>query len=141
MPKSKNSQSGFSLVELLVAVVVLAVGLLALAQLQVTAMKTNSQSTTKTAATALVQQAIEQVLSWDADDARLQASGTGVFTWSPVDVEGAGRYNVEWKVTTPYDDVTNLCRIDITVESTRAVMGILENTVKIEEGHTFRRRI
>jgi len=144
MPKLKNSQSGFTLIELLVAVVILAVGLLALAQLQVTAMKTNSQSTTKTAAVSLVQRAIEQVLSWDADDPRLASSGTGTF--GTVDVAGAGTYTIDWEVITPYppppsDPVTNLCRIDITVASTTEVMGILKNKVRSEVGHTFRRRI
>ncbi len=76
---AKKSQAGFTLIELLVAVVILAVGLLGLAQLQVTAIKTNSQSATKTAATSLAQQAIEKILAWDADDPRLDASGTGSF--------------------------------------------------------------
>ncbi len=49
MPASKKIQAGFTLVELLVAIVVLAIGLLGLVQLQVTAIKTNSQSMTSTA--------------------------------------------------------------------------------------------
>ena len=44
MLASENSQSGFSLVELLVAIVVLAICMLGLAQLQITAMRTNSKS-------------------------------------------------------------------------------------------------
>ena len=61
MSASKNSQSGFSLIELLVAVVILAVGLLGLAQLQVTAIKVNSQSMTSTTARALAQKVVETV--------------------------------------------------------------------------------
>ena len=46
MPASKKMQAGFTLVELLIAIVILAVGLLGLVQLQMTAIKTNSQSMT-----------------------------------------------------------------------------------------------
>jgi type IV pilus assembly protein PilV len=139
MPVQKNSQSGFTLIELLVAIVILAIGLLGLAQLQVTAIKTNSQNTTKTAATALVQQAIEKVMSWDADDARLAVNGTG--TMGTVTVEGAGTYTINWQVTTPYESVTNLCRVDVTVQSTSEVMGVLGNKVRTVTAHTFRRSI
>jgi len=139
MPVPKQSQAGFTLVELLVAVVILAVGLLGLAQLQVTAIKTNSQSATKTAATSLAQQAIEQVMSWDADDPRLDADGTGTFT--SVTVAGAGTYDITWTVTANYEGVTNLCRVDVSVQSASAVMGVLGNEVRTVTAHTFRRAI
>ena len=61
MSTSKNSQSGFSLVEMLVAVVIIAVGLLGLAQSQVTAIKVNSQSMTSTTARALAQKVVEEI--------------------------------------------------------------------------------
>jgi prepilin-type N-terminal cleavage/methylation domain-containing protein len=63
MPASQNSQSGFSMVEMLVAIVILAVGLLGLAELQITAMKTNSKSGSIVAASTVAQMATEEIMA------------------------------------------------------------------------------
>ena len=139
MPGSKNIQSGFTLVELLVAILILTVGLLGLAQLQITAIKANSQSTTSIAATALTQQALEKIMAWGSDDARLDVSGTGTFP--SVNVQGAGTYTISWAIETPYEGVTNLCRVDVVVQSTQAVMGVLGHNTRTVTAHTFRRSI
>lgn len=139
MSLPKKSQAGFTLIELLIAVVILAIGLLGLAQLQVTAIQTNSHSATKTAATSLAQQAIEQIMAWDADDARLDASGTGTFPSE--NIAGAGTYTINWEVTTPYEGVFNLCRVDITVQSTTPVMGVFGPSTRTVRAHTFKRSI
>lgn len=62
MLASKNFQSGFSMIEMLVAVVILAVGLLGLAQLQVTAIRTNSKSGSITASATVAQMAVEEIM-------------------------------------------------------------------------------
>jgi len=145
MSASKNSQSGFSLIELLVAVVILAVGLLGLAQLQVTAMRANSQTASTTAATAIAQHALEAVVAWGHNDDRLKSTQTGTFALADdglgptVTVEGAGTFNVVWEVTTPYAGASNLSRIDVNVQSAGEVMGVLGNKVKTITAHTVMR--
>jgi type IV pilus assembly protein PilV len=139
MPASKNSQSGFSLIELLVAVVILAVGLLGLAQLQVTAIKSNSQSTAKIAATAIVQRAIEEVAAMDADLPMFGVSGTGTFP--SVTMAGAGTYNVNWTVETPHEGVTNLSKVTIVVESAGDVMKVMGNMKETATAYTLKRSI
>jgi type IV pilus assembly protein PilV len=139
MSVSKNSQSGFSLIELLVAVMILAVGLLGLAQLQVTAIKANSQSTAKMAATAIAQRSIEEIVAMDADNPMFSVSGTGTFP--SVEMEGAGTYDVIWTVVTPHDGVTNLCKVTIVVESAGNVMKVLGNMKESVTRFTLKRSI
>lgn len=139
MPVAKNPQSGFSLIEMLVAVVILAVGLLGLAQLQITAMKANSQSASSMAAAGLAQRAIEKIMAWPPDDPNLDATGTG--TLDSVTVAGAGTYTITWSVETPYEGVTNLCRVDVVVTSQQNVMHVLGNQQRVARAHTFRRSI
>lgn len=58
-----SKQSGFSMVEMLVAIVILAFGLLGLAELQITAMKTNSKSGSIVAASTVAQMAMEEIMA------------------------------------------------------------------------------
>lgn len=65
MPKLDNR--GFSLLELLIAVTILAVGLLAVAGLQTTAIKGNSHGNTISQATSLAEDRIETIRNTDYD--------------------------------------------------------------------------
>lgn len=62
MYKRGLKQAGYSMIELLVAVVILAVGLLGLAELQISAIKTNSKSGSIVAASAVAQMAVEEIM-------------------------------------------------------------------------------
>jgi type IV pilus assembly protein PilV len=144
MPVSKNSQSGFSLVELLVAVVILAVGLLGLAQLQLTAIKANAQSATSTAATAIAQRVIEEIVALGGDDAMFNGPNSGTWPGSPVNVEGAGSYAITYDVTQVQAggvNVTNFFRVEVTVASTTDVMHVLGNRVRSARAFTVKRAI
>ena len=67
MPVFKNVQSGFSLIEMLVAITILAVGLLGLAELQITAMRSNSKSGSIVAASSIAQMAVEEILAVNSE--------------------------------------------------------------------------
>lgn len=146
MPVAKNPQSGFSLVELLVAIVILAVGLLGLAELQVTAMKSNSQSATSTAATALAQRIIEEVAAMDASDPLFDGASTGTWPGSPITtLEGGGIYNITYSVAPVLSDpgagtvVSNLYQVTVTVTSSTELMHVLGNRARQVTATTLKR--
>lgn len=144
MPVKRNSQAGFTLVELLVAVVILSVGLLGLAQLQVSAIRTNAQSASSTAATALAQRIVEEVAAMSSEDPMFDGPGGGTWPGSPISVAGAGTYNITYnvaQVTAAGTPVTNVFQVSITVTSSTDVMHVLGNRVRSVTATTLKRAI
>ena len=63
--KMLNSDSGVTLIEILIAVTILAIGLLGVAGLQVTAIKGNSHGNTISQATAIAEEQVETIRNMD----------------------------------------------------------------------------
>lgn len=144
MPVSKNLQSGFGMIEMLVAVVILAVGLLGLAQLQITAITANAQSDSISVANALVQKAVEDIAAMPADDAIFAADTVPDPLWptwgeSPFTIAGAGVYEVTYYVDADYQSVTGLSQITVHVRSVNAIANVLGNQVRSMDAVTFKR--
>jgi type IV pilus assembly protein PilV len=139
MQHRMKSQNGFSMIELLVAVVILAVGLLGLAELQITALKANSQSQTIMAATSLAQQVLEEVTALEADDGIFDGTVGNWGDGSPITVEGGGTYNVTYNIVKNYEGVTDLCQISIQVQSTTKLQNVLGKQVRTVSMSTLRR--
>lgn len=146
MHEQKSAQSGFSLVELLVAITILSVGLLGLAELQITATKANSQSDSITVANGLAQKVVEEIAAMDADETIFGAdagipAGEVSQTWtgSPYTIAGAGVYNVTYDVETNLDMVTGLSQITIHVSSAGNVANVTGNRMRSLDVTTFKR--
>ena len=150
MPASQNAQSGFSMVELLVAIVILAVGLLGLAQLQVTAIKANSQSATILAANAIAQKVVEEIAALNPSDGLFNIPvpggwpATGTWPDTPITVAGAGSYAVTYSIS-PLEasgvPVTDVLQIEVVVTSTTEVANVLGNRVRSVTANTIKRAI
>ncbi len=148
---SKNAQSGFTMVEMLVAVVILAVGLLGLAQLQITAIKANSQSATMMVASSLAQKIIEDIAAINDDDTLFTTAVTDAtwpgspFTAGEEDELSGGTYDVTYTVDigtgSGYKGVTKLCLIKVKVKSTSNLMNVTGNKKREVNVSTIRRAV
>lgn len=128
-----NNDKGFSLIEMLAAVTVLAVGLLALAGLQMTAIRTNSHAANLTEATALAQAAVERIQALDGDRPWLKEEDLVAAEQADLaDLVAGTPYRLIVNSEVDFNGVDNLTRIDITVESINAVQKVGGNAV---EGH------
>lgn len=85
----KNNSQGFTLVELMIALLVFAVGILAVAGLQVTSIRYNADAQRTSEASMFAQSKMEElmVMNYDAVVDSIAAETEGIYsvTWSVVD--------------------------------------------------------
>lgn len=119
MNRAGCNQKGFTLLELLVALTIFAVGLLGVAGMQLTGLRENATSQARTTAAALATGILEEIRSWPPE-AVLLAEDSANNVWSfddetTIEIAGAGTFQATFDVDTNYNDVTNINRIQVTV--------------------------
>jgi type IV pilus assembly protein PilV len=137
MKKPSNNQKGFSLLELLVAVSLLAVGLLAAAGMQGVALNSNSLSNRISTGAMIAQQAMEDIYSWPAE--RFVGGSAGNYDLNPggteetIVVAGSGTYSASYSITTntPIIGVAQVV-VAVTRVDSQAASGRVYNTTRGE---------
>jgi type IV pilus assembly protein PilV len=120
-----SDQRGFTLLEMMIAVFVLAVGLLGLAQLQITAIRTNTQADTIASATALAQSALEQINTMDGDNPLFQTPELS--NAQPVDLTSLTSgtpYELFVSTDVDWNGMPNVTKVDVTVQSINVITDI-----------------
>ena len=109
-----SNQRGFSLIEVLMATTILAIGVVSLAQLFTLAVGSNLAATHRTRAAMLAAQKIEELraLDWGA---ALESGGT----------DGVGEYSRRWSVGPLPGNPDNAAVIDVVVTWNRSQVGHL----------------
>ncbi len=121
--KKITADRGFTLVELLVALTIFAVGLLAIAGMSVTSLKGNSHAGTLTAATTLAEGILEEILARDSNDP--------LFTSNPLPTDAVwnidlspfkdlGNFSVTYTIA-PHPSVNMVATVTVTVRGPRLV--------------------
>lgn len=118
-----RNKKGFSLLELLIAISLLAIGLLATANMQSVAINANSIANTLTVATSIGENVLEKLMSLRSNDPILNTNvgppGT-VFDLDPATAEtsltvmGAGTYTASYTIQTN-TPIANITTIMVTV--------------------------
>lgn len=130
-----KSVSGFSLVELMIAMTIFAVGLLAVVSMQLTAIRGNSSANSLTTATALAEGILEEILAWRGDNPVFEVDDPGrnwVFSESDssesFSLDGAGTFQASYAIDSDYG-VSKLTRVQVTVN--RPGGGLRQSVVLI----------
>jgi type IV pilus assembly protein PilV len=113
----RSRGEGFTLIEVMIALVVLAVGLLALATMQIVSIRANAYSSEMTYSTMLAQQQLEILKNLSFSDADLT---DGTHDTLPPVVEKGASYTVTWEVQ-DHPTIQNMKTItlDVTWKSLR----------------------
>ena len=88
----KNQKNGFTLVEVLIAITILAFGMLAVASMQIWGIRGNSTAIWHTEAATTMASEIERLMALPYDDAELTTGSHGPVTKDD--------YTLSWQVTT-----------------------------------------
>jgi len=107
MNVTRNNQEGFTLVEILVALTIFAIGLLAIAGLQVDAIRYNASANFRTNTVAVVQGVLEEIAAMDGNDASFSVSSADQ-NWTRSTLPSG--YSATWSVTanTPVSDIATV---------------------------------
>jgi type IV pilus assembly protein PilV len=135
--KTIKNEKGFTLLEMLIAVTLIAVGLLATASMQGIALNSNSIANKLSVANLLAQKVVEDLHSRSVSDSIFTSSVSNVAymlnsSGTPstnITIPGAGTYSATYTIT-PNASATGTTRIDVTVRYTsRKYTQTVTNTV------------
>lgn len=105
--KQYHGEAAFTLIEVLIALVVFAVGILGVALMQMTAIRGNNIANQVSEASVFATDQLERILTWEYNDPRLNsANNNPVYAWNEETrtadghrSDASGRYNAYWEVT------------------------------------------
>jgi prepilin-type N-terminal cleavage/methylation domain-containing protein len=134
MKNNFSNSSGFTLLELLVAVCLLSIGIFSVITMQITAIKSNSIANVLSAANMLAQETMEDIMSWDISDTRVNPPDTVNAVYdlngpnvggTDITITGAGTFRASYSTVT---NTPSIGTTQITVNIYKVTNGVAGNT-------------
>jgi len=94
----KSNEKGFSLIEILIAITVFAIGILAVGGMQIAAIKGNSFANDLTKATTLAQDRMEELIGLSYTDPLLGGNNPTATDHNDLNNPIDDRYNISWNI-------------------------------------------
>lgn len=110
----KRQEKGFTLIEVLVSLMVMAIALTGIAMMSASTIVADTGSRRQAAATTLAQEKLEQLRSLRRSNSAWSAGTHSEYVDEDGTI-GAGLYVREWDVEEDYNGKTNLSRVTVTV--------------------------
>ena len=122
-----KNQQGFTLVELMVAVTLIAIGVFAVLGMQLAALHADTHAHQLSVSTSMAQQVLEDIMSWSDSDSRINGADGNTFKYYPDPANPANTYItiVGVGVLTPTYTITRGTSLNgITTGVTRVVVQV-----------------
>ena len=125
--KGLKCQRGFTMVEVLVAMLLIVIGIFAVIGMQLAALRADSHAHQLSVATSMAQQELEDIMSWDPSDARIDVADGGPYNYFPdpanpannfITIPGAGTF------ATTFNTLRGTSTNGITTGVTRVVVMV-----------------
>ena len=117
--EKNTGNTGFTLIEVLLAMAIFTIGILAIGSLQLAAIKGDSTARFSTEAAVLAQDTLERLIAQrlDPDAAQLPAEFRSDLNHDPSRPfeDSTGKYTVDWVVSPLHSPIDNAVTIDMTV--------------------------
>jgi type IV pilus modification protein PilV len=133
MKRHIANQNGFTLLEILIAMFLLAIGIFSVLSMQVTAIKSNSVASTLSSANALAQETMEDIMSWDISDPNVNTTTADTVydlngpneAGTNISIPGAGTFSSTYSTTTNFPVAGTT---QIVVKIYKVINGVSEKT-------------
>ena len=119
--KCIGNTSGFSLVEVLVALTIFAIGILAIATMQITAIKVNSSANIRSVQTDMTASILEEILTWPVSSFPADVDETWNFDTGDETILAGGTYTADYSIDVDYNSITNLILVEVVVDQTNGL--------------------
>jgi len=116
-----DNSSGFTLVEVLVALTIFAIGILAIAGMQITAIKVNSSANVRSVQTDITASILEEILTWPVSSFSDVVDEPWTFNAGDESILAGGTYSADYSIDVDYNGINNLILVEVDVQQTNGL--------------------